>query len=140
MSASPSGLEALRVKDGELKTALARVGEMRPGSLVEAYRKCGKPGCRCTRRGAKGHGPLWMVTRQVEGKTVTKAIPAGEAVERTRQQIAEYQRFRRLTRELIETNVQLCDFQLRGRKQEAASEVKKNRTRGGVGARSRRRD
>jgi len=140
MSASPCGLEELRVKDGELKAALAQVGEMRPGSLVEAYRKCGKPGCRCARRGAKGHGPLWMVTRQVAGKTLTKAIPAGEAVERTRQQIAEYQRFRRLTRELIETNVQLCDFQLRGPKQEVATSVKKNRTRGGAGARSRRRD
>jgi len=140
MSASPSGLEELRVKDRELKAALVQVGEMRPGSLVEAYRKCGKPGCHCARRGSKGHGPLWIVTRQVGGKTATKAIPAGEAVERTRQQIAEYQRFRKLTRELMETNVQICDLQLRGPRQTAATSVKKNRTRRGAGARSRRRD
>jgi hypothetical protein len=68
---------------------------------------------------------MWIVTRKVEGKTLTKALPAGEAVERTRQQIAEYRRFRKLTRELVETNVQICDLQLRGPKQEAATKVKK---------------
>jgi hypothetical protein len=48
----------------------------------------------------------------VDGKTVTKIIPAGTAVERTRRQIAEYRRFRALMRELLEVSERLCDAQL----------------------------
>ncbi|MGD1102397.1 MAG: DUF6788 family protein [Terriglobia bacterium] len=76
--------EELPSRARELKARLAQIGEMRPGSLVERYRKCGKPNCHCARRGDRGHGPLWMVTHALEGKTVSKAIPARPAVERTR--------------------------------------------------------
>jgi len=68
-------LEELQERDRELKARLAQLGEMRPGSLVERYRKCGKPNCHCARPGDRGHGPMWMVTHAVEGKTVSKAIP-----------------------------------------------------------------
>jgi hypothetical protein len=48
------------------------------------------------------------LTRQVGGKTVTKIIPAS-AVERTREQIAEYQRLKRLTGELVEVSEGICE-------------------------------
>jgi hypothetical protein len=48
-----------------------------------------------------------MVTHAVKGKTVSKAIPSGPAVERTRAQLAEYQRFRELSRDLVATNADL---------------------------------
>ena len=51
------------------------------------------------------------MTREVAGKTVTTIIPSG-AVEQTWQQLAEYKRFRRLGKELVETSEQLCDAQL----------------------------
>ena len=92
---------------------------MRPGSLVERYRRCGKARCRCAREGSVGHGPIWSLTREVAGKTVTRVIPSS-AVERTREQIAEHRRFRGLARELVETSEQLCDALLGA--PEAASE------------------
>lgn len=101
-------LERRRV---ELKGKLAQVGDLRPGSLVERYRRCGKAGCHCAARGAEGHGPSWSLTREVQGKTITRVIPA-EAVAPTRAQVAEYQRFRGLVREMIETSEQLCDAKL----------------------------
>jgi len=85
---------------------------MRSGSLVERYRKCGKPSCHCAATGSEGHGPSWSLTRGVGGKTLTKIIPAGAAVERTRRQIAEYRRFRVLARELVEVSEKLCNAQL----------------------------
>jgi hypothetical protein len=91
---------------------LAEVGDLRPGSLVERYRRCGKSNCHCAGKGAEGHGPSWSLTREVAGKTVTTVIPA-TAVAQTRQQITEYQRFRTLTRDLIETSEQLCEAHLR---------------------------
>src|SRR5215472_7419288 len=128
-------LEELQNRDRELKARLAQLGEMRPGSLVERYRKCGKPNCHCARRGDRGHGPMWMVTHAVEGKTVSKTIPSGPAVQRTRSQIAEHQRFRQLARELVATNEQICDARLEAVAGASASDNKKNGAGRGAGGR-----
>jgi hypothetical protein len=91
----------LREKRDELKAELARVGDLRPGSLVERYRRCGKSNCHCAAKGSMGHGPLWSLTREVAGKTITVVIPSS-AVEQTRQQVAEYKRFRAQAKVLVE--------------------------------------
>ena len=106
-------LRTLEQRRAELKAQLVQVEDLRPGSLVERYRRCGKAGCHCAARGAEGHGPSWSLTREVAGKTVTRIIPA-PAVAQTRQHVAEYQRFRRLVRDLVETSEQLCDAKLAG--------------------------
>lgn len=109
---SPSEqVEQVRKQRDELKARIAEVGDLRPGSLVERYRRCGKAGCHCAGKGEVGHGPSWSLTREVGGKTVTRVIPAG-AVAQTREQIAEHRRFRALVRELVETSEQLCDAKL----------------------------
>jgi hypothetical protein len=104
-------IEQLHSRREELKTQLAQVGDLRPGSLVERYRRCGKANCHCAGEGAEGHGPTWSLTREVGGKTITTIIPSA-AVENTRGQIAEYKRFRSLAKELVETSERLCDAQL----------------------------
>jgi len=108
MPDSTDRIEELRKRRDELRAELNRVSDLRPGSLVERYRRCGKPGCHCAREGSAGHGPHWSLTREVAGKTKTRVIPLS-AVERTREQIAEYRRFRRLARELVETSERLCE-------------------------------
>ena len=112
MPSTPGRAQQLRTRRDQLKVQLAEVGDLRPGSLVERYRRCGKPNCHCAGKGSDGHGPSWSLTREVAGKTVTTVIPAG-AVEQTRRQITEYQRFRTLARDLVETSEQLCEAQLR---------------------------
>ena len=104
-------IQKLKQRRDQLRAELAQVGDMRPGSLVERYRRCGKPNCHCAREGEAGHGPSFSLTHAVEGKTVTKVIPA-QAVETTRRQIKEYHRFRGLGQELVEANERLCDAQL----------------------------
>ena len=104
-------VEQLSIRQAELRSILSEVRDMRPGSLVERYRVCGKPGCHCAQPGDPGHGPSWSLTREVAGKTVTKVIPP-RAVEATRAQIAEYKRFRALLKELVDTSEQLCDARL----------------------------
>jgi hypothetical protein len=125
-------LEKLQLRDRELKAHIAQLGEMRPGSLVECYRKCSRPNCHCARAGDQGHGPLWMVTHAVEGKTVSRAVPSGPALERTRAQIAEYQRFRKLARALVATNEQICNARLDESREASSPEIKKNRVGRGV--------
>src|SRR5437867_3333602 len=92
-----------------LRGALASVGDLRPGSLVQRRHKCGKPTCHCARKDSAGHGPSWALTRAVNGKTVTKGIPMGSAVQQTREQIEEHRRFRALVHEFIEVSEKLCD-------------------------------
>jgi hypothetical protein len=81
-----------------------------------------------------------MVTHAVQGKTVSKAIPPGPAVERTRAQLAEYQRFRELTRDLVVTNEQICNARLEEAAGTSSSDNKKNGAGRGVGRRGGARD
>jgi len=80
----------------------------RQGSLEKRFRKCGKPNCHCAQPGSPGHGPTWVLTRKVKGKTVTKIIRE-DAVEATMKQIAEFHRFQEVIQEYVETNIQICD-------------------------------
>jgi len=104
--------EALRKRRHEIREELAAIGDLRPGSLVPRYRKCGKPNCHCAKEEGPGHGPSWSLTHKVDGKTVTRIIPA-IAVTQTREQIAEYRRLRELTGELVNVSERLCDVSLR---------------------------
>jgi hypothetical protein len=136
----PSQIEALQVKRDPLKARLVEIGDMRPGSLVERFRKCGKPTCHCAEGGTPGHGPGYSLTHAVDGKTVTRVIPKGVAVEHTRQQIAEYHRFRDLVRELITVSEQICDAQIPSANASDQAALKKNFARRPAGHRPRARD
>jgi hypothetical protein len=114
----------LEERRSQIREQLATIGDLRPGSLVARYRKCGKPNCHCAGEDERGHGPSWSLTRRVRGKTVTRIIPA-DAVPETQTQIAEYQRLRRLTGELVEVSERLCEAKLAAGRTAASTAVKK---------------
>jgi hypothetical protein len=100
--------QELERRRDRIRQELVSIGDLRPGSLVGRYRKCGKPNCHCATDEEGGHGPSWSLTRRVGGKTVTRVIPAS-AVAQTQQQIAEYQRLRTLVGEIVEVNEGICE-------------------------------
>ena len=118
------GLEARR---DSIMRQLASLGDLRPGSLFERYRKCGKPTCHCAREGDPGHGPNWVLTSRVNGQALTRAIPS-EAVAETRTQIEECKRLRALTAELVEVGERLCHARLSAGR-EAGRKAKKGASR-----------
>jgi hypothetical protein len=128
-------LSNLETQREHLKLQLSGLGDLRPGSLVERYRKCGKPNCHCAKPGDAGHGPSWSLTHDVKGKTETKVIPA-TFVPQTREQIAEYRRLRQLTRDLVGVNEKICEARIESGKTE--DEVKKNAARRAIRPRRRR--
>jgi hypothetical protein len=136
---SSLSLEALQLKRDQIKAQLAQVGDMRPGSLVERYRRCGKSSCHCAQKDAHGHGPSYSLTHPVRGKTLTRIIPKGAAVEQTRAQIAEYRRFRDLVRQLVGVSEQICEAELRQASRAKESDNKKNRARRPLGSRGHQR-
>jgi hypothetical protein len=105
-------LKALHEKREQLRAGLAQVSDLRPGSLTARFRKCGTPNCHCAQKDSPRHGPSYSLTHASAGKTITQVIPQGPAVDRTRAQIAEYRRFRKLVQELIAVSEQLCNAQL----------------------------
>jgi hypothetical protein len=117
-------LATLEAQREALKADLSQVQDLRRGSLVERYRKCGKSNCGCAQAEEQAHGPSWSLTWEAAGKTHTKVIPP-RAVQRTRAQLAEYKRLRRLTRELVEVSEQLCDARLGSDEAEAQATAKK---------------
>ena len=103
---------ALQKRRQELLARIAALGDLRPGSLVRNCRRCGRPQCSCADKEHPGHGPYWLLTRSVKGKTRSQSIPASQ-VKKTQAQIAECQRLRRLVAELIDGSDDLCRSRLR---------------------------
>src|SRR5580700_451162 len=130
-------LQALRDRRDQLAASLARVEDLRPGFLTARFRRCGKPTCHCAQKDSLGHGPSYSLTHRVGGKTVTRVIPQGPAVERAKAQIAEYRRFRNLVRELIVVSEQICSAQVRNAETLPASAAKKKPLRRSTGQRRR---
>ena len=127
MGASSSAAQQLVDKVRSIKTAIANLGEMMPGSLVERFRRCGKPNCHCAKKGERGHGPTLVITREVQGRTITKTVPhsAGPQV---RAATEEYKHFRELVRDLVESSERLGDLRLQQASEDET--IKKNRARG----------
>ena len=128
-------LPELIVQRENIKTQIVELGDLRPGSLKDRFRKCGKPNCHCAEPGDVGHGPSWSLTHGEKGKTVTRIIPAA-VVPQTREQLAEYQRLRGLTQALVTVSERICDARILIGKPEEDS--KKNVTRRATGLRRRR--
>jgi hypothetical protein len=124
MTQSLPELEALRA---EVLRALANLKDMRPGSVVGAVFRCGKPSCHCARPEDPGHGPNLRLTYKWHGKTVTEALSTPAAVRKAEREIAEFRDYQRLGRELVEVNEKIC--RLRPVEQEPLSEQKKKRQR-----------
>jgi hypothetical protein len=81
---------------------------MRPGSIVGAVWRCGKPTCHCSQPDDPGHGPSTRLTYKWHGKTVTEALPTPAAVHKAEQEIAEFRNYQQLSRELVEVSEQIC--------------------------------
>ena len=101
-------LSLLESRRADLLRALANLKDMRPGSVVGAVFRCGKPTCHCARPEDPGHGPNLRLTYKWHGKTVTEALPSPAAVRKAEREIAEFRDYQRLGRELVEVNEKIC--------------------------------
>jgi len=72
VSCSPQGTRERE----RLLAQLPNMQEVLRGSLVTRYRRCGRPNCRCARKGARGHGPAYyLMVTIAPGKTVQVYVP-----------------------------------------------------------------
>ena len=109
MSESLSALEAQRAT---LQRQISQLGDMRAGSITTTGGRCGNPRCHCHERDDPGHGPFYRLTRKVDGKTVTETFSTPAALRKAQNEVAEYHRFRELSRDLLEVNEKICRARL----------------------------
>lgn len=115
----PPTLQVLETQRAELLGRLLHIGDMRRGSITETYRRCGKPGCHCTRTDDVGHGPFFAFTRKVEGKTETLQLRPGPQLTKLEREVENYHQFRGVCERLLEVNEAICKL----RPTEAPSET-----------------
>ena len=101
-------LPALELQRATILQQIAQLGDMRTGSITTTGGRCGNPRCHCHEKGDPGHGPFYRLTRKVDGKTVTESFSIPAALRKAQNEIAEYHRFRDLSRDLLEINEKIC--------------------------------
>ena len=103
-------LDELYKKRKELQTAMSGIGPMRTGSLTERYIKCGKIKCRCKGKDQRGHGPVYSYSVKDEStkKTKIQYFHTGEQLDRLKQEIENYQNYKRLNKEYMLVNNEIC--------------------------------
>lgn len=115
-------VEALERQRAEILKQIQALGDMRRGSIVEQYLRCGKSPCCCKQSSHPGHGPYFAFTRKIQGKTQTRQFRSGPALAKLRREVETFHRFQELSDRLIKINEEICDL----RPVEAAGvEVKK---------------
>lgn len=61
-----------------LRRELAQTGFLWVGTVLHQHTTCGKPSCQCFKDKAYRHGPYYVWTRKIQGKTVTRMLPETE--------------------------------------------------------------
>ena len=106
----PDSLPDLESRRADLLGSLSSLGDLRPGSIVGAIRRCGKPTCHCAQPNDPGHGPSLRLTHKRKGKTVTEALSTPAAVRKAEREVAEFRKFQEIGHEFVEVNQEICQL------------------------------
>ena len=101
-------LTELETRRAAIQSEVARLGDMRSGSITSTGGRCGNPNCHCRRPGGSGHGPFYRLTRKVDARTITETFSSPGALAKAQREVAEYHRFRELGGQLLEVNEEIC--------------------------------
>lgn len=88
----------------QLAAAFSHLEPMRRGSLCERRMKCGQGACACQHDPKAAHGPYFLLTQKVEGKTRSRYVSPEQAPV-VRRQIESGRQFR----ERVEAYWKACE-------------------------------
>ncbi len=101
---------ALEARIEAIKTELAQLGEIRPGSLSRQYNVCGSAGCQCKADPPRKHGPYYQLSFFRHGKSRSQFVRR-EDLPRVRQQVRNYTRMRKLVDQWIDLSLRLVSLE-----------------------------
>ena len=105
----PESLSELEQKRDGLYEKIKALGDFRRGSISVNYRKCGKPNCICAQEKHPGHGPRYLWSTTIKGKSYARNIQLGPEMTKYEDEIASYQTYMKLCDELLEVSERICD-------------------------------
>lgn len=104
-------IKKLRQKKAALHKKLSQLGGFRRGTISINYRKCGKKNCVCAKPDHKGHGPQYLWSTTVKGKSYAKNLKIGPELQKYITETENYRIFVDLCDKIIKVNQKLCDLQ-----------------------------
>ena len=107
-------VRALQTQIAAVKRELAKLEELRPGSLSRQSTVCGSAGCRCKATPPQKHGPYYHLSFTRKGKGGTRLVKK-EDLPSIRAAVANYARLRRLVNRWIDLATELSDLKLQPR-------------------------
>jgi hypothetical protein len=102
-------LECERKRDA-LIDSLKELGDFRRGSVTVNYRKCGKRNCACAREGHRGHGPQYLWSATIKGKSYAKNLKLGPEMQKYIEETVRHRRFVELSEEIVQINERICNL------------------------------
>jgi hypothetical protein len=103
MTEQPSSV--LRRRRKQLLRNLPSLDSILRGSLIERYKRCGKPGCKCA--SGPGHGPKYYLSVSYPGRTPQMDyVPQADHAQIS-ERLANYHRVREILEEICEINREL---------------------------------
>ena len=103
-------LVACEQKRTALMDSLKELADFRRGTITANYRKCGKANCACAQRGHPGHGPQYLWSATIKGKSYAKNIKLGPEMQKYEEETARHRRFVELCDEIVRINERICDL------------------------------
>src|ERR1700756_2680893 len=96
---------ALRKRRNALLRQLPPLQSILRGSLIERYKRCGKPGCKCAN--GPGHGPKYYLSISYPGLRPQMDYVPQESYAQTTVFLANYHRAREILEAICEINREL---------------------------------
>jgi hypothetical protein len=101
-------LAALETERARLLEQFSHLGDFRAGSITGTGGRCGNPRCHCHREDDAGHAPHLRLTCKREGRSVTESFSSPAAQRKAEREIAEFRRYREISRALVGINEKIC--------------------------------
>ena len=101
--------KALRQRQKTLLRKLPPLQAILRGSLIERYKRCGKPGCKCAE--GRGHGPKYYLSISQSGRRPEMDYIPAEFLEKVKAYLKNY----RNAKEILEELCSICRELLRRR-------------------------
>ena len=105
MQNSKQTTSGLRKKRDALLRQLPPLQAILRGSLIERFKRCGKPGCKCAE--GPGHGPKYYLSVSYPGLRPQMDYVPQEAYTQTAEFLANYHRAREILEAICEINREL---------------------------------
>jgi len=124
MNQSLTKLESQR---NSLYKKLEEIGDFRRGTIYLNYRKCGKKNCVCTKPGHPGHGPQYLWSTTIKGKSYAKSLKLGPELKKYMDEIDNNRSFLKICNEMVQLNETICNLRpvVEVKDKDEAEELKK---------------